>query len=101
MSTDTKQTTVNQYGDIVAIESTDLSTGFTSILVNHGYHRASGAAARGGEEVATWTRGDFIALLKWNDRNGTFTDEDSAAEGLPPLTREAAAELAKEVFGRD
>ena len=32
-------------------------------------------------------------VLEWNDRNGTYNDEDSEAEGLDPITKEEAIEI--------
>lgn len=32
-----------------------------------------------------WPREDLIAWLRWNDPNGSFTDEDAEAEGWKPL----------------
>ncbi|QFS86586.1 MULTISPECIES: hypothetical protein [unclassified Marinobacter] len=39
------------------------------------------------------TREQVIDWLAWNDANGVYTDEDSAAEGYEPLTLEQAREL--------
>ena len=39
-------------------------------------------------------REDLIKWLVENDSNGTYTDEQSKGEGLPPLTREEALEIA-------
>ena len=36
------------------------------------------------------TREEMISILAWNDSNGTFTDEDSKAEGLEPFTEAQA-----------
>lgn len=38
------------------------------------------------------TREEIIEWLKWNDRHGEYTDEDRAAEGEKPLTKDEAAE---------
>lgn len=40
--------------------------------------------------ILNGTREKIIEWLVWNDPNGTYTDPDSALEGLQPLTREAA-----------
>ena len=37
------------------------------------------------DQVNTLTRDELIAFLVWNDPNGVYTDEDSEAEGIPPL----------------
>jgi len=39
-------------------------------------------------------REQIIEWLVQNDANGTYTDEQSQAEGLPPLTRADALKLA-------
>lgn len=37
-----------------------------------------------------------IHWLEWNDPNGVYSDADSIAEGLAPLTLEQARKLMKE-----
>jgi hypothetical protein len=36
--------------------------------------------------LATGTRADLIAYCQWNDRNGIWTDDDCALEGIEPAT---------------
>ena len=43
-----------------------------------------------------YTRNQLIDWLRWNDPNGTYSDEDAFREGQPPLTHEEAADLAFE-----
>ena len=50
--------------------------------------------------LANGTREDLIEWLVWNDPNGTYTDEDSAAEGLAALARERAAEIMRDQLAR-
>lgn len=40
--------------------------------------------------ICKGTRDDIVAWLKWNDPNGTYTDEDSAAEGIDPIGYDSA-----------
>ena len=44
------------------------------------------------EEVLKMDRETLIEVLEWNDRNGTYNDEDSESEGLSPITKEVAIE---------
>jgi len=44
------------------------------------------------EEVLKMDRETLIKVLEWNDRNGTYNDEDSKSEGLSPITKEEAIE---------
>jgi hypothetical protein len=46
------------------------------------------------------SRERVIEWLVWNDRNGTYTDTDSEAEGLPALTLEAARQVMAEILSR-
>lgn len=41
-------------------------------------------------EVSQWSRDTVIGWLNWNDSNGIWTDEDSIAEGMQPMTVEEA-----------
>jgi|GEM_PF-2862128 len=41
-------------------------------------------------ELLNWSREKMIVWLNWNDPNGIWTDEDSIAEGMKPLTKENA-----------
>jgi hypothetical protein len=43
--------------------------------------------------LMTWPREDLIAWLRWNDPNGSYTDEDAAAEDMEPLDVESAVDL--------
>lgn len=43
--------------------------------------------------LMTWPREDLIAWLRWNDHNGSFTDEDAEAEGWEPLTVKGAVDI--------
>lgn len=40
-----------------------------------------------------FTREYLINMLQWNDRNGCYSDDQGAAEGFPPLTKEEAIEM--------
>ena len=48
--------------------------------------------------LSSGSREDIIAWLVWNDRNGIYTDEDSVAEGYPPLTLDSARVLMRKVL---
>jgi len=50
------------------------------------------SATRQEDILNNGTREQVIAWLAWNDANGIYTDEDSEAEGLEPLTLEQARE---------
>lgn len=57
----------------------------------------------GQPEIQQWllengTRERLIDWLVWNDGNGVYTDEDSEAEGYPPLTLEKAREAMQGVL---
>lgn len=43
--------------------------------------------------LMTWPREDLIAWLRWNDPNGSYTDEDAEAEDMEPLDVESAVDL--------
>ena len=43
--------------------------------------------------LMTWPREDLIAWLRWNDPNGSFTDEEADAEGWEPLDVEGAVDM--------
>lgn len=47
------------------------------------------------------TREEIIAFLAWNDHNGIYTDEQSARDGMKPLTRDLAIEKALEVISEN
>ncbi len=47
------------------------------------------------------TREQIIEWLAWNDPNGTYTDQDSTAEGGSPLTLEQAKSLMQQQSARD
>lgn len=47
------------------------------------------------------TREEVIAFLVWNDHNGIYTDEQSVAEGMAPMTRAEAIEKALEVISEN
>lgn len=47
------------------------------------------------------TREHVIECLAWNDHNGIFTDADSEAEDLPPLTLESARQAMSEILARE
>ena len=40
------------------------------------------------ELLATGTRDDLLAYCQWNDRNGVWSDDDCALEGIEPATVE-------------
>lgn len=46
--------------------------------------------ARQQDILAKGTREQIIAWLEWNDPNGVYSDEASAAEGLDPIPLEQA-----------
>ena len=46
------------------------------------------------EDLKNMSREQLIAWLKWNDRNGVYSDEDSQREGMEPITHEVALEIA-------
>jgi len=50
------------------------------------------------EQLAVADREYLIRWLSWNDRHGVYTDEDSKAEGLPPITLEEAQDLVRIQF---
>jgi len=50
------------------------------------------SATRQEDILTNGAREQVIAWLAWNDANGVYTDEDSEAEGLEPLTLEQARE---------
>jgi len=41
----------------------------------------------------TWPLEDLISWLKWNDPNGSYSDEEAESEGMDPLGLEDAVEL--------
>lgn len=45
-------------------------------------------------KLKSYTREQLIEWLVSNDSNGTYTDESSKAEGLEPLTKEEALQIA-------
>jgi len=45
------------------------------------------------EEVLKMDRKSLIKVLEWNDPNGIYSDDDSRAEGYPPITEEEAIEI--------
>jgi len=45
------------------------------------------------EEVLKMDRRSLIKVLEWNDPNGIYSDDDSRAEGYPPITEEEAIEI--------
>ncbi len=47
--------------------------------------------------LKTWSRKSLLEWLAWNDRNGFFTDEQSKAEGMEPMTKNDAIELIKKI----
>lgn len=49
------------------------------------------------EVLDTWSRKSLLEWLAWNDRNGIFTDEQSKAEGMEPMTKNDAIELIKKI----
>lgn len=44
--------------------------------------------------VGTLSRESLIEWLCWNDRNGVYSDKDSEAEGLEPLNKDEALQIA-------
>lgn len=40
-----------------------------------------------------WPRDDLMAWLRWNDPNGSFTDEDAEAEDMEPLDVKGAVDI--------
>jgi hypothetical protein len=49
--------------------------------------------------IASNDRDRIIAWLKWNDRNGIYSDNDCDNEGLPRLTLEMAKEYMTQQVG--
>lgn len=45
------------------------------------------------EDINSMTREQAIEWLCWNDPNGIYSDDDSRAEGYPPITEEEAIEI--------
>ena len=45
------------------------------------------------QRLMTWPREELIDWLRWNDHNGSFTDEEAEAEGWPPLDVEGAVDI--------
>lgn len=45
-------------------------------------------------KLENYTREQLIEWLVSNDSNGTYTDESSRGEGLEPLTKEQALQIA-------
>jgi hypothetical protein len=45
------------------------------------------------EEMLQMSRETLIKVLEWNDPNGIYSDEDSEAEGLSPITKKEAIEI--------
>lgn len=48
------------------------------------------------ELIAGLSRLDAIAWLAWNDRNGSYTDEDCRADGIPEMSRRDACDALAE-----
>ena len=47
------------------------------------------------QNINSMTREQAIKWLCWNDPHGIYTDEDSAAEGLQPITLTEAKTIIK------
>lgn len=45
------------------------------------------------QRLMGWTREELIDWLRWNDHNGSFTDEDAEAEGWAPLSVKGAVDI--------
>ncbi len=43
--------------------------------------------------LENWSRESLLDWLSWNDRNGIFTDKQSEAEGMEPMTKSEALEV--------
>ena len=50
------------------------------------------------QQVLQMDRLEMINVLEWNDRNGTYNDEDSQSEGFPPLTKDLCISLICDQF---
>lgn len=50
--------------------------------------------------LAGGTRDEIIQWLVWNDRNGTYSDDDSSMEGMLPLTLDAARMVMADILAR-
>jgi hypothetical protein len=48
--------------------------------------------------LKTWKRESLLDWLAWNDRNGIFTDKQSEAEGMQPMTKKEALEVIKSIL---
>ena len=53
------------------------------------------------ELLSSGTRDDLIRWLCWNDPNGVYMDEDSLAEGKPPLALHSARQIVVDQISRD
>lgn len=45
------------------------------------------------QRLMKWTREELIDWLRWNDPNGSYSDEDASAEDMDPLDVESAVDL--------
>lgn len=48
--------------------------------------------------LENWKRESLLEWLAWNDRNGIFTDKQSEAEGMQPMTKKEALEVIKSIL---
>lgn len=47
--------------------------------------------------LKNWKRKNLLDLLSRNDKNGVFTDEQSKAEGMDPMTKKEALKVIKRI----
>lgn len=47
--------------------------------------------------LKTWKRKNLLDLLAINDKNGVFTNEQSKAEGIEPMTKKEALKVIKRI----
>lgn len=58
-----------------------------------GQERDAGWLAAERQRLMKWPREELIAWLRWNDPNGSYTDEDAEAEGWDPLDVEGSVDI--------
>jgi hypothetical protein len=51
--------------------------------------------------LKNYKRETLLNWLSWNDRNGIFTDKQSKAEGMPPMTKKEAIETITRIINEN